>query len=367
MNKKIYTSLLCVIFVIVLYIYWYYTKIGYCKKLYQKLKQFKGFEHFHLPNQPKEEPQLKPITNTNCHTLFYGTSGSGKTSFLKFYLEQTISNFIVFGRDETEFSDNYVSLLQLENINIELLAIKTINLDDVGAFKQLRTKVEHLFRFRWHHNIQVIYLAHYANDFLSVVRENCFKLYITINDPDSFFETIVSTYRINKLNWKPYRSQLEFGVIEFDTRSQKYKILNQKYQVVYDTTKHKWSPEDYVKYEGYFFTGEKYNRLKVFLEKMSFQTIEITPFNVAYYYVYYCIQNKIKVNDPKIDNYIERRMQQPLFSDQFKEAFKNKIIEQATRYTKSWNFNRYFEFFNIYFFISKFLYKSIFSKMGLIS
>ena len=92
---------------------------------------------------------------------------------------------------------------------------------------------------------------------------------------------MMSCYSIKQLNWKQYRDQLEFGKIEFDNRSQKYKILNQKYQKVYDTTKHKWSPEDCVKYESYFFTGEKYNKLKVFLEEMSDQTIEITPFNVA--------------------------------------------------------------------------------------
>ena len=184
---------------------------------------------------------------------FYGTSGSGKTSFLKYYLYQTKSNFIVFGRDETEFSDNYIPLLQLENIEREKLANKTIILDDAGAYKSLKTKVEDLFRFGRHHNILVIYLAHYAKDVLPAVRENCFKIFITINNLDSFFETIVSTYSIKELNRKQYLSQLEFSVIEFDTRSQKYKILNQKYQVVYDTTKHKWSPEDYVKYESCFF------------------------------------------------------------------------------------------------------------------
>ena len=55
---------------------------------------------------------------------------------------------------------------------------------------------------------------------------------------------MVNTYSIKEPNRTQYRSQLEFGVIEFDTRSQKYKILNQKYQIVYDTTKQKWSPED---------------------------------------------------------------------------------------------------------------------------
>ena len=148
-------------------------------------------------------------TSTNSHILIYGTSGSEKTSFLKHYLDQTKTDFSVFGRDEKEFNDKF--------------------------------KVEDLFRFGRHLNIQVIYLAHYANE---VVRENCFKLYITINNPDSFLETIVTTYNISKEHclkdhWKQYRSQLEYGVIEFDTRSQKYKILNQKYQVVYDTTKHK--------------------------------------------------------------------------------------------------------------------------------
>ena len=108
-----------------------------------------------------------------------------------------------------------------------------------------------------------------------------------------------------------YHDQLKFEINESDARSQKLKILNQKYRVVNDTTKHKWSPEDYVKYESYFFTDEKYNRLKVVLEEVSYQTIETTPENEAYYYVEFCKQNKMKVNESKIHNYIEP-MQQPL-------------------------------------------------------
>ena len=118
--------------------------------------------------------------------LIYGTSGSEKTSFLKYYLDQTKTNFILFGRDENEFKDIYVPLLQLENFDIENLANITINLDDAGAYRNLKTKVEDLFRFGRHHKIQVIYLAHYAKDVLPDVRENCFKLHIIINNPDSF-------------------------------------------------------------------------------------------------------------------------------------------------------------------------------------
>ena len=57
---------------------------------------------------------------------------------------------------------------------IESLAIKTIILEDAGAYKNLKTRVEDLYWFDRHHNIQAIYLAY------PVVRENCLMLYITI-------------------------------------------------------------------------------------------------------------------------------------------------------------------------------------------
>ena len=125
-----------------------------------------------------------------------------------------------------------MQLLLLPNFDTQKLANKTVILDNSGAFKQLKTKVEDLFRFGRHHNIQVIYLAHYANDVVPIVRENCFRLSITIKNPDIFFETIINTYSIKELKWKQYRDRLEFGIIEFDTRSQKYKILNQKYKLI---------------------------------------------------------------------------------------------------------------------------------------
>ena len=67
---------------------------------------------------------------------------------------------------------------------------------------------------------------------------------------------------------------------------------------------------------------------------MSDQTIKITPFNVAYFYVAECKQNKIKVNESEIDNYIDR-MQQQLVSDSLKQEFQNIIMEQAIAYGKA--------------------------------
>ena len=93
------------------------------------------------------------------------------------------------------------------------------------------------------------------------------------NNPDNFFESIVQTYALasaikDGFNWKYYGDLLEHGIIEFDTRSQKYKVLDNKYKLIYDSSKRsKWGPEQLVAYESYFFTGDEYNRLKNFLRK----------------------------------------------------------------------------------------------------
>ena len=59
-------------------------------------------------------------------------------------------------------------------------------------------------------------------------------------------------------------------------QDQKHKILNEKDEIVFDsTTKNKWSPEDYVSYES-FFNAEEYIKLKIFVEH-SGQAIEIIP------------------------------------------------------------------------------------------
>ena len=115
--------------------------------------------------------------------LTYGSSASGKTSFLKHYLTQSPrkSIYVVFGRDEDEFpASDFVPLLQLEIIGIGSLANKSNILDDASAYKSPKTKVEDSFRFGRHRNIQVIYLAHYAEDVLPIMRENCSKIFKTI-------------------------------------------------------------------------------------------------------------------------------------------------------------------------------------------
>ena len=96
----------------------------------------------------------------------------------------------------------------------------------------------------------MICLAHYVKDVLPIVRQ---KIFTTNNKPDNFFETIISAYSIKELEWKHYCDQLEFGIIECDTPSQKYKKLYRKYNLIYGYSKrNKWSLDVYVAYESYF-------------------------------------------------------------------------------------------------------------------
>ena len=46
--------------------------------------------------------------------------------------------------------------------------------------------------------------------------------------------------------------------------------------------------------------------MKLFLGEMSDQTNEISQYNIPAYFVYYCKQNKMmKVNESKLDNFID--------------------------------------------------------------
>ena len=129
---------------ILVVIYWNYILPRQFKTFYKKLLQFAGFKYSHLTNQEGEQEikesreatrssakDVREAPHSNSHFIIYGSSGSGKTSFLKHFLTHTARTYVVFGRDESEFpSQNIAPLLQLENVSIEELANKIVILDD---------------------------------------------------------------------------------------------------------------------------------------------------------------------------------------------------------------------------------------------
>ena len=121
------------------------------------MKHFHGLKYFLLTIQAEPGQLTPPISNTNYQVLVYGSSGSGKSSFIVYYSNQTKANYLVFGRDTTEIHEqNFVPLLQLAKIETESLENKTTKMDDAAAYQELTSR---------HHNIQFIYIfAHYAKD-----------------------------------------------------------------------------------------------------------------------------------------------------------------------------------------------------------
>ena len=253
----------------------FYIYCLYYKKTDELVEEFKQFEGFKFSHKIEVVPENETIDRSkNSHFILYGSTGSGKTSFLKHFLTKNIINdFLVFGRDPKEWEkDVFIDVHNFGKINIDNIENKTIILDDAGAYTNLKKNVEDFFRNGRHNNIQVIYLAHYAKDVLPIVRENITRIFITLNNQDSFFENIIQTYCIRDKNilnkWQSYKQQNEYGIIELDTRNNNFKIYNSKYNIIFNSNENtKFDPSDYVKYDSYFFKGELYNDMKLFFRR----------------------------------------------------------------------------------------------------
>ena len=223
-NYVIYILLFTIFYILIHILYIHYTCAP--DKL---ITEFKNFKSFRTNHYSQSKPEIENIDKSkNSHFLVYGASGSGKTNFIKWYLNTLKLDYIVFGKDSTEWpEDKFINHNQLDQINLEKINNKTIILDDLGSYKNLKSIVDDLFRYGRHNNLQIIYLAHYAKDVLPVIRETIKKINITLDNSDKFFESIVDAYSLSKCiieKWIEYRNQNEYGIIELNTRTKHYII-----------------------------------------------------------------------------------------------------------------------------------------------
>ena len=118
-----------------------------------EFEKFEKFQHSHI--QPRPMLNWGFDATKNSHFILYGCSGSGKTSFLKWYLSfNKIEKFKVFGRDSREWSPEvFVDVLNFDKVKIQNLQYQTVILDDAGAHKNLNKCVEDIFRLGRHENI----------------------------------------------------------------------------------------------------------------------------------------------------------------------------------------------------------------------
>ena len=154
-NKyAIYIILFTIFYILIYFMYIYFNCAP--DKLVIEFENFKSFRTNHFS---KTESSLNSIDkNKNTHLLIYGASGSGKTNFLKWYLNTLKLDYIVFGRDSKEWSsDKFINHEQLCQINLAKINNKTIILDDLGAFKNLKSIVDDLFRYGRHNGVQIYF------------------------------------------------------------------------------------------------------------------------------------------------------------------------------------------------------------------
>ena len=255
-NKyAIYIILFTIFYILIYFMYIYFNCAP--DKLVIEFENFKGFKTNHYSQLPNSA--LDTIDKSkNSHLLVYGSTGSGKTNFLKYYLSKHNLDYIIFGRHSEEWpNERFIEYDKLNQINFDKIHNKTIILDDLGAFKNLKTIVEDLFRNGRHNKLQIIYLAHYAKDVLPIVRENINKIILTINNSDTFFESIQQTYNLPKNildKWYEYRNQNEYGIIEINTITKNYKIYNYNYKLVYNSKSNlEFDPSTLTNSKSYFF------------------------------------------------------------------------------------------------------------------
>ena len=124
-NYAIYILLFTILFICFCFIY-----AHFFSSPHHLISEFKNFKPFRTNHYSESEPQIESIDRSkNSHFLVYGASGSGKTTFLKYYLNTLNLDYIVFARDDsTEWpiDTHFINFEQLNKIDFEKIKIKQL-------------------------------------------------------------------------------------------------------------------------------------------------------------------------------------------------------------------------------------------------
>ena len=280
--------------------------------LLNEFNNFKGFPLKNIPLNNNDNGELRPKAinrSENSHMLVYGQSGSGKTTFIKHYIKN-IDKFIIFtlSMDDWENKENIFDLSSFPNLinNIDQINSYTIVIDDAGNNKELKELVSKLFTIGRHHNIQVIYVAHDVVDINPKSRGNIQEIYVTIANTSEFFSRLEKVFNI-KINSTHYKKLFKYGLLKINLITEDISVYNSNFELVNPNlnTNLSFDPSKYITNDSYFFKGETFNKLKLFLEEESNRTINITEESIAFYFVVWCIQHNLNPNLSKVKYYFD--------------------------------------------------------------
>ena len=299
---------------------WTPTNIFEVRNNVQQAKHFKGFKINN--NQSLNEFTNDQNTQTDAifnnhdsHLLIYGQTESGKTTFLKRYINAHYNqmNVFIFCRDTNEWKGfpNVINgtddgaLFQLENTDKYKGAPDNRNLiilDDMGGLISQKMIAE-IFTKGRHDYIQIIFLGHKPKDVDNKIRGNIKKFYVTTANTSEFFYELNDTYKI-RLPLVNFQT-IEYGIIVVDLIKNTFIIYDKNLSIInnsntnYRTLPTEFNIQKFLNIKK--FTEKEKDDITLFLEQESDNTIDVTDETFLFYLNYYFIQNlKLQPNLNKL-------------------------------------------------------------------
>ena len=165
--------------------------------------------------------------------IIHGPSNSGKTTFIKDYcgLHETVKVFCIDGSEWKGYNVYGIDDLKLLD-NLDSFANSLIIFDDMGENIRLPA-IDSLYSKCKHHNINIICVGHTVRDLNTKARDNTPAIYITLNSLQQLFERVQEKFKIGSYLYR--FKHYNYGVINYNTISDYYIVLDKDKKVVYDS------------------------------------------------------------------------------------------------------------------------------------
>lgn len=260
-------------------------------------KSFKGYR----PNDPESNLTVANSTPTlkeSLHFIVYGKTGSGKTTFIKKYIENNFNdkNVYIFCKQKEEWmgyknvytNEDLEMLKDMDNFKGSEHSKNLLLLDDMGNLIKQKD-VSEIFTKGRHSHIQIIVLAHKACDVDNKIRENIDVFYTTTRNNQLFFDDLNRNYSLD-FNLRKYY-YVEFGIIRLDLIMGSYKVYDKDMNMLVDSQNQIYNIQkdfDIKKYaHKKVLTQHDTENIIIFLEERSIDKIYIIPETFYFYYDYY--------------------------------------------------------------------------------
>ena len=194
---------------------------------------------------------------------------------------ETVNVFCIDGSEWKGYNVYGVDDLKLLD-NLDSFANSLIIFDDMGENIRLPA-IDSLYSKGRHHNINIICVGHNVTDLNTKAREYPSYIYITLNSSQQFFERVQEKFKIdsNLYRFKHYND----GVINYNTISDYYIVLDKDKNVVYDSRIGDLDIEKYVDYSE--FKEKEYNILSSYLTDRMIEPTHIKPKELTFYFEEY--------------------------------------------------------------------------------